>query len=409
MILYRLVVFFYFGFIFPLQCLISKKTRKFFKIRLKTRTPQIPPLTRSYLFHASSGESEYALPLIREIKHQDPQAHIVVTFFSDSYLEVLRSLKEIDTLIPLPLDLPTSTRSLLKATHPQCIFIARTDLWPEFLYQAQLMKIPTVLFSRTQPLISSITALFLRWLYSKIHLISCVTEEDSQNVKKIVAQSKPSPLIKVHGDLRWDQVFYKLKQKPSFHYSKPSFVWGSIWPEDFKILAPSWQKERGLLIVVPHDPQPKFIHSIQNFFSPHFKIGLYSSISSPENFLSATDWDIIIVDVLGPLSRFYKNAYGAFVGGSFKKKVHSVMEVLATHTPVIIGPYNANNREAQIFKNIQIAPSLYAVNEVSSSSEICELTEKLYKIPSAPPRLITPPKDLTLKFLKDMKKWGYIK
>ena len=406
MILYRLLLFFYFSLIFPFQYIFSKRTRKFFKIRLKARTPQLSH-SPSYLFHASSGEAEYNLPLIRQIKHQDPQAHIVVTFFSDSYIKTLSSIKDIDTLIPLPLDLPSSTRSLLKAIRPQCIFIARTDLWPEFLHQAQLMKIPTVLFSRTQPPISRTLAPIFKWLYSKVHLISCVTEDDAQNIKKSYPQ-KTKPEIKIHGDLRWDQTLYNLKQKPSFKYSKPSFVWGSIWPEDFKFLAPLWKKEWGLLIIVPHDPQPHFIRSIQKFFSHDFKINTYSELSSQDNPLASTNLDIVIVDTLGLLSRFYKNAYGAFIGGSFKKKVHSVMEALVAQTPVIVGPYNKNNREAQVFKNVQISPTLQAVNEVSKKSELPKLMEELFKT-SSTKISFSHPKDLTSKFIKDMKIWGYIK
>ncbi len=60
----------------------------------------------------------------------------------------------------------------------------------------------------------------------------------------------------------------------------------------------------------------------------------------------------MIIDQVGILADLYAWADWAFVGGSFKKQVHSVMEPLAQGCKTFFGPYYGNNREAIIFANI---------------------------------------------------------
>ena len=59
---------------------------------------------------------------------------------------------------------------------------------------------------------------------------------------------------------------------------------------------------------------------------------------------------IIVVDQIGHLFGLYSKCEVAFVGGSFKKKVHSILEPLSFGLPVLIGPYYNNNFEAKQYK-----------------------------------------------------------
>ncbi len=382
MLIYRFVVFIYLSLILPFKFILFKHTREYIFARLKSaRAPKVPlTAEKIYVFHAASGEAEYAFPIIRELKKTRSNCKIIMTYFSNSYLDVIQNNSEIDQVVPLPLDLPGSTRSFLKQYKPTAIFIARTDLWPEFLTQAKNLNIPLILFSRTQvPINNFIRRFYYRWLYQHLSLISVVSEEDKINVLNIV----PKANIYIHGDSRWDQVQYRLSQHPSVQYLKPTFVAGSIWPEDFNFLATAWDKKFGQLVIVPHEKEDHFFQTIKNYFATKgYIVKFLSEWDFKVNFAKLNvEFDILIVDQFGVLPRLYQNSYGAFIGGSFKKKVHSVMESLVSNTPVIVGPYNQNNREAQIFKNVQVEPdsSLKAVNEIRNSKQFRNLIQQIYK------------------------------
>jgi 3-deoxy-D-manno-octulosonic-acid transferase len=380
--IYRLLTFFYLIFILPIKILLFKETRTYLSLRLKyakkrhSNTADI----QTFVFHASSGEAEYAFPIIRELKNKIPHCKIVMTYFSDSYLDVIEKAPEVDEAIPLPLDLPGPTRSFLKDINPTAIFISRTDLWPEFLTQAKQLKIPLILFSRTQvPVTNFIKKYYYSWLYKHLSLISVVTQEDKNNILKIY----PAAHVLVHGDSRWDQVQYKLSLNPAVHYLKPTFVAGSLWPEDFNFLSTAWDKKFGQLIIVPHEKDEVFFKTIKSYFSNKgYILKFLSEWDFKVNFEKLNvDFDVLVIDQFGVLPRLYQNSYASFIGGSFKKKVHSVMESLVSNTPVIVGPFNQNNREAQIFKNVQIEPDspIKAVNEVHNSQQIRNLIHEIYK------------------------------
>lgn len=383
-----------------------KETRKYFFLRLKSAKIQRyqDPNQITYIFHASSGEAEYAFPIIRELKRLKPDCKVIMTFFSNSYVDVIHNNPEIDEVIPLPLDLPGPTRSFLKENNPSILFISRTDLWPELLTQCQKLQIPTILFSRTQmPVKNFIRRFYYKWIYRKLSAISVVTNEDKTNVLKIL----PGAKVFIHGDSRWDQVQHKLSLNPKVQYLKPTFVAGSIWPEDFNFLSTAWDKKFGQLILVPHEKDEEFFKTIKNYFtSKGYILKFLSEWDFKVNFEKLNvDFDVLIVDQFGVLPRLYFNSYAAFIGGSFKHKVHSVMEALVCNTPVIVGPYHQNNREAEIFKKVQVEPdsNIKAVNVAKTSQEIRDLIFEIHKKHiQTKPNFLDIEGNVSKSFLKDI-------
>ena len=407
MIFYRLATFFYVLIVLPLKFIIFRETRNYIYARLKyarTKKSSSSGQEKVYIFHASSGEAEYAFPIIRELKSLRPNCKVIMTYFSNSYLDVVQNNSEIDEVIPLPMDLPGPTRSFLKRSKASALFIARTDMWPELLTQAKSLDIPMILFSRTQvPVKNYFKKRYYNWLFQHFNLISVVSTEDKKNILNISKKAN----VFIHGDSRWDQVQYKLAQNPSVQYLKPTFVAGSIWPEDFSFLSTAWDKKFGQLIIVPHEKDEEFFRVIKNFFSSrNYIVKFLSEWDFKVNFEKLNvDFDILIVDKFGVLPRLYQNSYGAFIGGSFKRKVHSVMESLVSNTPVIVGPFNQNNREAQIFKKVQVEPDspLKAVNEVQNSQQFRNLIQQIHKHHlNIKPQFIDIDGSVSKSFLKDI-------
>lgn len=358
--------------------------------------------SRPFLIHASSGEFEYARSLIRELNLNYPEIPIVVTYFSPSYAKTISEVKGIAHHQPLPLDLPGPVRQFLKTLKPRALMIARTDLWPELLQQAQNEKIPTLLFSATCRPFTSWRGLFKtyhQFVYSLINQIFVVSESDLNSLKSI---GVTHAVIK--GDTRYDQVIYRLEHpkpiKPILKNNKPLIVVaGSTWPEDeaafLEGALPLLKDNLISLILVPHEVSQTHVSALHDWF-------LKNEISSVL-YSEMKDWQtsVLIVDQVGILAEIYAHGDAAFVGGSFRSKVHSVMEPLAAGLPTLVGPFHANNREAVEFQKSNL-PALEnsAVRCVRDREEVTaalrQLVESQVQLSAAHEQI----RDLVLKKTK---------
>ncbi len=325
-------------------------------LKLRRDTKPMPTFARRPIWiHASSGEFEYAKPVIRALNSDDPTQPIVVTYFSPSYAKTIESFEGIAHSQPLPLDLPGPSRSFLKKLNPRALLIARTDLWPEILHEAQEKNIPSLLFSATARPFEGRrywAKAYLRMIYNFISRIYAVSKADGEALRSIGVRE-----VEVKGDTRFDQVIHRLQNpkpiKGILRQNKPLIlVAGSTWPEDEAVLlaatAPLLRENLLSLILIPHEPDIEHVRQLRNdFLARDISCAVYSEMK---------EWQtsVLIVDQLGILAEVYTAGDVAFVGGSFRSKVHSVMEPLAAGLFTLVGPFHKNNREAIEFQNIKI-------------------------------------------------------
>ena len=271
----------------------------------------------------------------------------------------------------------------MSSYHFKFFLFARTDVWPEFSWQLDKLKIPSVLFSATFSKKSaekfSLENSLTRWSLNLLSNIYTVSEDDRDNLRSIQVRTP----IQCLGDTRYDQVFYKKnaneKKIPNRSYDKCIFVAGSTWPEDEDILLPAMVKatESWRFVIAPHEISEVRLQKLESYFADHRLISKrFSKIQFDLD--TGRDWDVIIVDLYGYLFHLYSWANLAFVGGSFKAKVHSVMEPLSYFKPVCVGPFHSNNREAIEFSQIlaEKAPITW-VSIIESSDDLKVLLQKL--------------------------------
>ena len=360
------------------------------KRALELREPQNSKLpwlaaslaTRPIWFHCASGEFEYAKPVINALKHHHPEIKILLTYFSPSILESAKKFKNLDFFCPLPWDQPQALQEFLTHHAPRALLIARTDAWPEMLTQTHEMKIPSLLFSATLATGSSrmswIAKGFTSWTLNKLNEIHCVSAEDFENFKILGLES----ITKICGDTRYDQVIDRLKNpkpiKDSLFRHAPSekiFVAGSTWPEDEDVLLKAVTGVKNYkFVIVPHEPTASHLASLeQKAQALGVQTELYSKVEAwgPKT--------ILIVDQIGILAEIYAYASVAFVGGSFRKSVHSVMEPLAAGCMTFVGPKHLNNREALFMKRVSLADSRHPVVEIKSYKDLVKCLKSIEK------------------------------
>lgn len=363
LLLYRILLLFIFAFSFVFQFFLNDKVKKILSqkkvfLHISKKFPQKP-----IWFHVASGEFEYIKHLIRLIKTQNPEQPVIVSYFSISYQKPIESFPGVDFSFMLPWDFSFSVRHLLKQIPAKSLTFVRTDLWPELIHQAVKKNIP----------VHFIAARKSRYLFNNLYLsafstIHCIHESDV-NFFKSLNFHLPAK-INLSGDPRFDQVFYRLseqKQTPLLKDSKSSyFIGGSLWPEDEVVILDYIAKNphKFKWILVPHENTPEHLRTLIQFCQRHHLD--YSLFSKSQNLYSS----VTIVDAFGILAQLYKVSDVAFIGGSFKKQVHSVMEALCCGCLTVVGPMHTNNSEALEFKKIKLTENMNAVNVIATTQEL---------------------------------------
>lgn len=353
--LYLLFSIFVIFFSYIFYSVLPSKIKKW--IKLKTAFTQtsynLNVQKKTYWFHAASGEIEYAKSIIRELRvKQHHEIQIVVTYSSPSAPVLFQNIaQDVDVFIPLCWDLDILNNQLIKIINPTIVIFARTDFWPRLIYNLKRQNIPIAAISMF-PQIKGWHKVWLKFVLEPLTFISCVSPSSQLELKKILLHQH----VEFIPDTRFDQVNHRLSLPSKINIQNSSdiklMVIGSSWPQDEEILIQTFQsilKFGYKIIWAPHET-----HHTQQLISrikatdANCRLQLLSQLDQQQ--LDFKNCDILIVDQIGYLADFYRFSSFAFIGGSFVKKVHSVMEPLCAFNPVIVGPFHKNSPEALYFK-----------------------------------------------------------
>jgi len=296
---------------------------------------------------ASLGEFEQGRPIIEKLKAEYPLHKIVVTFFSPSGYEIKKNTTVADTVCYLPMDTRANAKLFLEAVHPDLAIFIKYEVWPNYLKLLENKKIPALLVSaifKKEQIYFKAYGGFMRKTLSKF---SHYFVQDEQS--KALLESIRIKHVSISGDTRLDRVSEILDRDNSldfmeaFKKDKLCFIAGSTWPEDEAILidyinnAPKKLK----YVLAPHTIKSDKILGLAGAFTK--KTTLYSKLDS--NHLG--DYDVLIIDHIGLLTKIYSYADIAYVGGGFATGLHNTLEPAVFGVPVIIGPNYKGFKEAE--------------------------------------------------------------
>lgn len=309
------------------------------------------------LFHCTSaGEWLQALPIIEKMKAMDPQLYIMVSFFSPSGYKFAKSPAEVDLKFYLPLDSRGAARRLFKLLKPDLWIISKFDIWPNHVMAAARLNIPMVVTSATLSADSKrdkgASKGFNKFVYNKISHLFPISEADKRRFQAMVPDERK---YTVAGDTRYDHVHNRgLRASDAgdvaiFNGEKAiTIIAGSTWPSDEKHILPALadlcaEYPNLRVIVVPHELHENHLRDIARVFSQNgIKSERYTDFSETGNATA----NVVIFNTVGLLARLYKQTDMAFIGGSFGKGTHNVMEPAVFGQPVLFGPNHLNSHEA---------------------------------------------------------------
>jgi 3-deoxy-D-manno-octulosonic-acid transferase len=361
--LYSLVTRIYFGAIYLFSFFKTKaklwiEGRKNIFYSLETKISNCRPEQKRYWFHcASVGEFEQGRPLIEALKKQDPNAFIMLSFFSPSGYELRKHYSGADLITYLPADSRHNAERWFNILKPEKVFFIKYEFWYFFLKEAQRRKTDLYLVSahfRKEQLFFSYFGKLQR------EMLRCFTFIFVQeNSSEILLKSIGIKNVIISGDTRLDRVS-KIKSEgmslPLMHNFKGKhkvLVCGSSWPSDEKLIFEFFKnylkQNDWKLIIAPHEIVKHKIATLKSMFEASASTLLYSEITD-NVWLENTR--IIIIDNLGMLNKIYAYADLAYIGGGFGKGIHNILEAAVYGIPVFFGPNNHKFQEALALKNI---------------------------------------------------------
>jgi len=320
-------------------------------------------------FHcASLGEFEQGKPLMEKIKQQDEKVTILVTFFSPSGFEIKKNTPVADIVAYLPMDTRKNAKNFIQIVKPQKVFFIKYEFWFNYMQELAKNQIPfyyvSAIFRENQYFFKR----YGKWFLKQLKKCSFFFVQNEKS-KELLQKHEIENAI-VAGDTRFDRVYniahqsYTLDFIVSFKEEKKLLVAGSTWLPDEKLLSKLFpQINRNYkLIIAPHCIDNNHIAQIKKCFDS-FSVVCFSEKEAK----TVTNYDVLIIDAIGILSKVYKYADISYLGGAFKTGLHNILEAAVFEKPVFFGPhYQKFNEAVELVKN----GGAFSVKKASEMAEI---------------------------------------
>jgi 3-deoxy-D-manno-octulosonic-acid transferase len=349
--------------------LFTGKKRPRFRDRLGFNLPPLPQ-DGVWIQAVSVGEVELARRLIAELERQAPNLPPFLTATTATGLDLARrTLGDRLPVFPCPIDLPGPVSRVFEAARPRLLILVETELWPEMLYQAGRRGIPVAVVNARLSEGSFAgylrVASPLRSLLAPLALVLARTDADGE---RFAALGVPADRISVCGNIKYD---LEADERPlewaeavrSVAGERPILVAGSTMEgEEVPILdAVAGMGADGaapFLILAPRHPER--FDAVARLLDER---GIVFSRRS-EGGTMAPGSDVFLVDTIGELSRAYRLARVAFIGGSLMPTGgHNPLEAAVWGVPVLSGPHVHNFRE--VYDEMTAAGGARLVDDVA--------------------------------------------
>ena len=291
-----------------------------------------------WLHCASLGEYEQGLPVFQALKKHYKDHKFVMTFFSPSGYEIRKKNPITDVVVYLPLDRKLAVKSFLDLTHPELVVFVKYDLWPNYLLELKRRNITAILISALFRPTQAYFKFYGGWMKQLLFSFDHIFTQDTAS--ETLLNSIGYNAVTVSGDTRFDRVGNQLKTDNTldfiakFKNNRTCIVAGSTWPEDDSLLINYINdcKEDIKFIIAPHNIDQNQIKSMtKQLQKPSV---LYSNYSNEV----LENKSVFIMDTVGLLSKVYKYANIAYIGGGMGTSgLHNTLEAATFGIPIVIG------------------------------------------------------------------------
>ena len=342
---------------FTIFALSKEKYKNLFFPRLGfgLYVPKAKGSKRVWIHTLSLGEFHGATTLIKEIQKEFKNLDIILSASTNSGFNAIKnsSFSKYCAVIPAPYDINLVTKKFINYIQPDLFILIETDIWPNLLWGLKKSGTKTMLINGS---ISSKAANTLRkfpfianYLYGPFSFIGMQSDDD---VKRLNLLNIKKNVLKI-GNIKFDldlTPISKEEKKALFneigfnYYEDKIFIAGSTHhPEEqicIDVFCSLKEKIPKLkLIIAPRD-----IKRGDEIKQLCISKGLKSTLRTEKH--KDKTVEILILNTLGELTKFYNICQLAFVGGSFAPiGGHNILEPIFLGKPVIFGPHMESFKE----------------------------------------------------------------
>ncbi len=292
---------------------------------------------------ASVGEFEQGKPVLEALRKRYPSKKAVVSFFSPSGYEARKDWNGADFVFYLPVDRSSTAKSLVQHLKPSAVIWVKYEFWFNILAALNLNNTPLFLVSGIFRPSQHFFRFWGGWFRKQLKSFSHCFVQDEQSRVLLSSVGVDASVV---GDTRFDRVA-ELAAEPfadpiveAFAKLSPVLVCGSTWPADEDCIHDATYNSTWRLMLVPHELTNAHLEKAELLFPDAVRY----SRTNPEDAAKA---NVLIVDRMGMLSKLYRFAHVAYIGGGFGAGIHNTAEAAAYGIPVVFGPRFQKFNEAK--------------------------------------------------------------
>lgn len=353
--IYSVLLFFSLLFYFPVYFVKTRFCRQeslHFRQRCGQGLKERDPRRRSVWVHAVSvGEVLSLQNLIRKIKDIHPDWRVDFSCLTESGFRMAQEkLGQADEIFFVPLDFGFIVRKFFRRLKPDVFVLVESEFWPHLVKEAErrtkgVLLVNGRISSRSFKRYKRLRFLMKRIL-CQVSLFLVQTERDKGMLEKIGIDSG---IVRVAGNLKAEielpglssEDLEELRDSLGIPDKAKVIVAGSVRKGEEEPLLEAYIQARQtrkelLFILAPRHPERA--DEVERICHKYpLQVKKRTAVQA------GSKWNILILDTLGELVRFYALSDIAFVGGSLVPwGGHNLLEPAFYAKPVFFGPHMDN-------------------------------------------------------------------
>jgi 3-deoxy-D-manno-octulosonic-acid transferase len=308
-----------------------------------------PPAAHDLWIHAVSvGETLAARPVLDEILRARPSTTIVITTTTITGQAQARRLFPDATVTYFPLDFAASVKRFLRHHQPRVFATLETEIWPNATRLARAAGVRMLLANGRISDRSLPRYRFLRRFVAPVlRQYDRILAREETDRRRFIEIGAPREIVETSGNVKFDYVADDgpLEIAPrltALIAGRKVLVLGSTMQGEDEVMIAELElfiaEKNAFVVVAPRKPER--FDTVAAIFD-----------AAEVRFVRRSNWsdgpaDVLLLDTFGELSKVYRYATAAFVGGSLVPDGgHNPIEPAAVGVPVCFGPYMSNFRE----------------------------------------------------------------
>jgi 3-deoxy-D-manno-octulosonic-acid transferase len=328
-----------------------------------------------WIHAVSVGEVLSGVALAQKLKAAYPNRPLIISTTTQTGQALARErVKAADAVIYFPFDWAFCVRRALDAVRPALVIVLETEIWPNFLREADRRKVPVIFvsgrisdksFARYQEFFGWAGFYLRPFLRDALGHARAFLMQSGRDAERLRELGAPVERVVVSGNLKYDQALPDatpmsewLAREIERSGRRPLIVAGSVVSSEEPLALIAFGVVQGefpnaLLVMAPRKPEcfqqaADFIHESRRKFLRRSELGVGGNgASAASGSASITpDVTVLLLDSIGELASLYQLADGAFVGGSLVESGgHNILEPAAFGKIPVFGPSMENFAE----------------------------------------------------------------